>query len=121
MLLAGLTAGFVAALVLVDRSTSDVANQATLVLLLIFAAVLGAVRPRLAWLSGLLVGSTIAAARAVAELLGISPTDAQAPHTALAIAGLLVLIVPALLAAYAGAAVRRYLRRAAGSRVDRDP
>jgi hypothetical protein len=98
---------FAGALVMVDRSDSDTANQGTLLLLLAFAAALGALRPRLAWLSALILGSTIAAARAIGLLVGQTPADPQAPRSLPAVATLLVLVVPAAVASYAGATARR--------------
>lgn len=103
--------GSVGVLVLVDRSDSDSANQVALLLLLVLAAGLGALRPRQAWLTALIIGCTFAAARAVAILAGLAPTDPQAPHTLPAAATLLVLLVPAAAAAYAGAAARVALTR----------
>ena len=102
---------FVGALVLVDRSDSDTANQGALLLLLTFAAALGALRPRQAWLSALIIGSTIAAARAIGLLTGRMPADPQAPHSLPAVATLLVLLLPAAVASYAGAAARRAVTR----------
>jgi hypothetical protein len=95
------------ALVLVDRSDSDAANQVALLLLLMCSAALGWLRPRQAWLSALIVGCAIAVARAIALLLDRSPADPQAPHSLPAVASLLVLVVPAAVASYVGAAARR--------------
>jgi len=98
---------FAGVLVLVDRSDSDTANQGALLVLLTFAAALGALRPRQAWLSALIIGCTIAAARATGLLMGAVPADPQAPRSLPAVATLLVLVVPAAVASYAGAAARR--------------
>jgi hypothetical protein len=109
---------FAGALVMVDRSDSDTANQGALLLVVAFAAALGALRPRQAWLSALIIGSTIAAARAIGLLMGRIPADPQAPRSLPAVATLLVLVVPAAVAAYAGAAARRAVTR---SSTERDP
>lgn len=103
--------GFVGALVVLDRSDSDVANQVVLLFLLVFAGVLGALRPRQAWLSALIIGCTIAVARGIELLTGPPPADPQAPRTLAAVATLLVLLVPAAIAAYVGAALRRAMAR----------
>jgi hypothetical protein len=102
---------FAGVLVLVDRSDSDAANQVALLLLILFAAGLGALRPRQAWLSALIIGCTVAAARAFELLMGQIPTDPQAPLTLSTVATLLVLLVPAAVAAYAGAAARRSFKQ----------
>ena len=111
-----LVACFAVALASVDRSGSDTANQGTLLLLAVFAATLGALHPRQAWLSALIMGSTIAVVRAVALLLGQLPTDPQAPHSVPAAATLLILVVPAAVAAYLGAAARHALKPSSRSR-----
>lgn len=98
-------------LVAIDRSPSDVANQATLLILALGAALLGAVAPRRAWLSGILLGGCLGAAHAAYLLTGtklpypMSPSGWAGPLT------LLVLLVPALLAARAGAAVSTAVQR----------
>jgi len=106
---------FAGALVTADLSDSDTANQGAL-LLLIFAAALGLLRPRQAWLSALIIGSTIAAARAIGLLMGRIPADPQAPRSLPAVATLLVLVVPAALASYTGAAARRAVTRQSSKR-----
>ena len=50
----------VALLVWIDRSPSDVANQVSLLMLLIGAGLLGIAAPRWAWLSALLLGACVA-------------------------------------------------------------
>jgi hypothetical protein len=89
-----------------DRfGTSDDAEKITLLVLLGFAGVLGFLAPRWAWLAGVLLGSTVA----VVELLFSRQTGAHgSPVT------LFVLVVPALLAAYAGAMTVWFRRRARG-------
>jgi len=90
----------------VDRiGTSDDAEKVTLLVLLASAAVLGFLAPRWAWLAGLVLGSTVAGV----ELFFAAQTGASGGP-----ASMLVLIVPGLIGAYAGAATawfRRRLRR----------
>lgn len=57
--------GAVAVLVWVDRSPSEIANQASLLVLLLGAGLLGVIRPQWAWLSGLGLGSSLAATHAL--------------------------------------------------------
>ena len=95
--------GAAAVLVWVDLSPSDIANQTSLLLLLLGAGALGLAAPRWAWLSALVLGGCIAASHAIylaADLAlpySMSPTGWAGP------AALLILIVPAGLAAYLGA------------------
>jgi hypothetical protein len=75
-------------LVGLDRiGTSDDAGQVSLLVLFAASALLGFAAPRLAWLAGLVIGAALAAA---------NPGDAL----------LLILIVPATVAAYLGAGTR---------------
>jgi hypothetical protein len=103
--------GAVAVLVWVDRSPSEIANQASLLVLLLGAGLLGLIKPRWAWLSGLGVGSSLAAAHALYLATGhplpyaMSPSGWAGPIT------LLVLLVPAFLAAYGGAGAGLLIRR----------
>jgi hypothetical protein len=83
-----------AVLVTLDRlGTSDDAGQVVLAALLLVAAMMGVAAPRLAWLTGLLVGVAVGVAH-----LGGDPL-------------LFVLVVPAVVAAYLGGGVRRLLAR----------
>lgn len=83
-----------AVLVTVDRiGTSDDAGQVSLAVLLLVAALMGVAAPRLAWLTGLVVGAAIGVAH-----LGGDPL-------------LFVLVAPAVVAAYLGGGARRLLAR----------
>jgi hypothetical protein len=94
-------AAAVAALIAVDRmGTSDDGGQVSLPVLLAGSALLGFAVPRLAWLAGLVVGASLAAADAVRV----------APGAHAGAASLLVLIVPAMIAAYLGAGTAWLLR-----------
>lgn len=103
--------GLVAILVLVDRSASDVANQVALLVLLLGAGALGALNPPHPWLGGVLIGSTLAVAHFFYETLGVSLPYAMSPPGLGGALTLLVLIIPAVLAAYAGALTRRLAGR----------
>jgi hypothetical protein len=101
------------ALVLVDQSPSDGANQASLAVLLIGAFVLGASAPRWAWLSGLALGVSLAVAHAVYLIADIPLRYTMEPGGWAGPVTPLVLVVPAALAALAGAwtVVRRQRNR----------
>lgn len=95
---------------LIDRSPSDIANQVTLLVLVGVAFAVGLwFRPKMV-IAALLVGSTIAISRALGLLLGVETADPSAPRTWAQVASLLVLTVPALVAAGVGAFVRRRSR-----------
>jgi hypothetical protein len=102
----------VAALVTVDRiGSSDDAGQVSLLALLVFGAVLGFAAPRWAWLAGIVLGASIAAANMVYVTWGPALAHPIKPAGLGGAATLLVLIVPALIAAYLGAAVAWMWRR----------
>jgi len=107
----------------IDQRTTEV--QGTLLFLLPFGFVLGALRPRHAWRWALVLGLSIPVAGVIARFLGIEPvglvharavTGRPLPFTyRQALTGLIAL-VPAFIAVYAGVAARRLLvsdRRAA--------
>ncbi|MEV6608304.1 hypothetical protein [Kutzneria sp. NPDC051319] len=78
----------------VDRiGTSDDAGQVVLAVLLLVATLMGVAAPRLAWLTGLVVGAAVGVAH-----LGGDPW-------------LFVLVVPAVVAAQLGGGVRRLVAR----------
>jgi hypothetical protein len=101
----------IAALVGVDRSSSDIANQAALLVLLVAAAGLGFGRPHSAWLSGILIGSCLAVTHGVYQASGLGLPYPMHPAGWVGAASLLVLLLPAVGAAYAGAAVSRVVER----------
>jgi hypothetical protein len=108
--LLGLAAA-VAALLWVDRSPSHDANQSALFVLLLGAAVLGFAAPRRAWLPGLVVGAAIAVEHSIYVALGWPLPYVSEPAGLVGAATLLVLIAPALVAAYLGAGAAWALRR----------
>ena len=103
-------AGTAGVLIWADLSTSDVANQLALAVLLVGAGVLGFVRPDRAWLSGVVLGGTLPVTHALYLAAGhplpyqMHPSGWAGPLT------LLVLLVPAFLAAYAGAGAASLVR-----------
>lgn len=93
-----------------DRSPSDIANQATLLALLLVGFAVGRwLRPG-ALYAALLTGSSIALSRALGLLLGWETADPSAPKTWAQVASLLVLNVPVLLVAGLGLLIRRRSR-----------
>jgi hypothetical protein len=100
----------VAVLLWVDRSPSEIANQAALLVLLLTAAAMGFAAPRRAWLAGLLLGASIAVAHMVYLTLGPALPYKAEPAGLSGAATLLILIVPAVIAAYVGAGVARLVR-----------
>lgn len=90
-----------AVLVWIDQSPSDVANQASLLILLIGAGLLGIAAPHWAWLPAL----------AIYLVAGIALPYAMSPAGWAGPATLLILIIPAGIAAYAGAGATAMVRR----------
>jgi hypothetical protein len=101
----------VSALVIVDRSPSDVANQASLLVLLLSAGGLGLSKPRRAWFAGLVIGSCLAAAHAAYLAWDLELPYPMSPSGWAGALSLLLLLVPALVTAYAGAAIGRVIQR----------
>lgn len=116
MLVRGLVAGpvlsgFVLGLVLAavgaaNESSSDVANQATLAFIVVGAGLVGFVWVRRAWLAGVLIGCTVAVEHVVALGLGVENPDVHLPPGWWGSASLLILLVPAVIGAYAGVGLR---------------
>ena len=102
--------GAAAVLVWVDQSPSEIANQASVLVLLLGAGLLGFIKPHWAWLSGVGLGGSLAAAHALYQSTGhplpyaMSPSGWAGPIT------LLALLVPALIAAGAGLLRQRKIR-----------
>ena len=106
--------GLVAAatmLISVDYSASDIANQVSLLVLLLGAAALGIAAPRWAWLSALALGGCLPTAHAIYLAAGVSLPYPMSPPGWLGAATLLILILPARLAAYLGAGATVLIRR----------
>ena len=107
----GGVAATVAVLLWVDWSPSDIANQASMLVLLLGSSALGFSAPRWAWLAGAAVGSCLAFAHAVYVAAGIRLRYEMTPSGWAGPATLLILVVPAIVAAYAGAGTAVWLRR----------
>jgi hypothetical protein len=101
----------VAALVLVDLSPSDIANQASLLVVVFGAGALGFAVPRLAWLAGVALGGCLAAAHAVYTAMDIPLRYPMSPSGWAGAGALLVLVVPAMIVAYVGAGAGTLVRR----------
>lgn len=96
----------VTAVGVVNESRSDVANQATLGILILGSAALGFLW-RHAWIPALLIGSVVAVEHIAAITLGLAEPEMQLPPGWWGSATLLILLVPAFAAAYGGAGLRR--------------
>jgi hypothetical protein len=103
-------------LIFVDYSPSDIASQASLLVLILGAGTLGIAAPRWAWLAALVLGGSLAAMHAI-YLAAQVPLPYQMSLAGWAgAATLLILIIPAGIAAYlgAGAVVLVQRRRSSG-------
>ena len=101
-----------AALVVVDRiGKSDDSSQVSMLVLVACAGTLGFAFPRRAWLSALALGSVLAVAAMIYVVLGRAPAHHDSPGGLAGAATLLVLLVPAAVAAAAGAGIRRLTRQ----------
>lgn len=92
-----------------DRSPSDDASQFTLGAILLSAVMLGALAPQRAWLVGIVIGSVPGVVHVVSLALGLPEPGVHLPQGWTNTTSLLVLIVPAMIAAYSGSALRRVL------------
>src|SRR3954464_12507062 len=105
------TATVVATVATVNESGSEVANQATLLAIVVGAGLLGSLWRRWAWVPGIVVGATVAVEHLVALALHLPEPEVTVPAGWGGAASLLILRLPALLAAYLGAGVRRLASR----------
>lgn len=108
-------AATVGVLVWVDWSSSDIANQASMLVLLLGSSVLGFSAPRWAWLAGAALGGCLALGHALYVAAAIRLPYEMSPSGWAGPATLLVLVVPAIVAAYAGAGTAVWLRRSHAS------
>ena len=92
-----------AMLIFVDYSPSDIASQASLLVLILGAATLGIAAPRWAWLAALVLGGSLAAMHAIYLAAQVRLPYQMSPAGWAGAATLLILIVPAGIAAYLGA------------------
>ena len=100
-----------AMLIAIDYSPSDIANQASMLVLVLGAAALGLAAPRWAWLPALLLGATLAATHAIYLTAGFPLLYKMSPAGWAGPASLLILIIPAGIAAYLGAGAAVLMRR----------
>jgi hypothetical protein len=117
VLLVAATAAAIAMIVILDRSPSDDAGQVTLAAILLASAALGAAVGRRAWAVGIVIGSVVAVTHIVSLALRIPEPGVQLPPGWASTTSLFVLVIPALVAAYAGAWIRSEL----SSRKSRPP
>lgn len=106
--------GLVAAslvLIWVDHSPSDIANQTSLLILVLAAVSLGFAAPRWAWLSALVLGGSLAAVHAIYLAMGLTLPYPMSPTGWAGPASLLILIIPAGLVAYLWAGVAVLMTR----------
>ena len=103
-------------LIFVDYSPSDIANQASLLVLILGATALGIAAPRWAWLTALVLGGSLAAMHAIYLAARVPLPYQMSPAGWAGAATLLILIMPAGIAAYlgAGAVVLVQRRRSSG-------
>jgi hypothetical protein len=103
-------------LIFVDYSPSDIASQASLLVLILGAATLGIAAPRWAWLAALVLGGSLAAMHAIYLAARVPLPYQMSPAGWAGAATLLILIIPAGIAAYlgAGAVVLVQRRRSSG-------
>jgi hypothetical protein len=104
--LAGI-AGSVALLGFLDWSPSDIANQATLLALLVTAGCLGFAIPGARLATGLILGSAIGLLHVAYLAIGVRLPYQPEPAGLLGAISLLVLVVPATVAALIGGTIRR--------------
>lgn len=97
----------VVAIAVVNESASDLVNQLAMACIVGGAGLVGFVWMRRVWLAGLLTGCTVAVEHVVALALGVEIPDVHLPPGWWGSASLLILLVPALIGAYAGAGLRR--------------
>jgi hypothetical protein len=105
-----------AMLIFVDYSPSDIASQASLLVLILGAGTLGIAAPRWAWLAALVLGGSLAAMHAIYLAAQVPLPYQMSPAGWAGAATLLILIIPAGIAAYlgAGAVVLVQRRRSSG-------
>ena len=99
----------IAGVVVLNSFSSDVSSQETLAWIVVGSAALGLLWRRLFWLPSLLVGSAVACEHIVSMALRIPEPNLHLPAGWFSTTSLLLLVIPALAAAYAGAKARHLL------------
>jgi hypothetical protein len=100
-----------AMLISVDYSPSDIANQASMLVLVLSAAALGLAAPHWAWMAALFLGASLAATHAIYLAASLPLPYEMSPSGWAGPASLLILIIPAGIAAYLGAGAAVLVRR----------
>lgn len=100
----------IAALVWLNSSSSDVASQASLLCILLGAGLTGFVWRSRVWIGGVAIGATVAVQHVVSLALRLPEPHLALPPGWFSTSSLLVLIIPAMIAAYAGASIRKLSR-----------
>jgi hypothetical protein len=108
LLVAG-TAAAIAMIVALERNPSDDAGQVSMGAILLTSGMLGAAAGRRAWVVGIVIGSVVAMTHVVSLALRIPEPGIQLPAGWASTSSLFVLVIPALVAAYAGAWIRSLL------------
>jgi hypothetical protein len=103
------TLGAIVVIAFLERSPSDDASQFTLAAILLSAGLLGAWANRRAWLVGIVIGSVVAMTHVISLAARIPEPGVQLPPGWANTTSLFVLVIPAVIAAYVGAALRRLL------------
>lgn len=109
VLLVAATTGAIVTIVILDRSPSEDAGQATLAAILLTSAALGAAVGRRAWAVGIVIGSVVAVTHIVSLILLIPEPGVRLPPGWAGTTSLFVLVIPAVTAAAAGGWVRSQL------------
>ncbi|HEY8317211.1 MAG TPA: hypothetical protein VIG76_00115 [Amnibacterium sp.] len=105
--LSGFVLGLVvAAVAVVNETSSEVADQATSDGMVVGAGLVGFVWLRRAWLAGVLIGCTVALEHVLTTAVGVENPDVHLPPGWWGSASLLILLVPAVIGAYGGAGLR---------------
>ena len=109
VMLVAATAGAIAMIVALERNSSDDGGQVSMGAILLASGVLGAAAGRRAWLVGIVIGSVVAVTHIASLALRIPEPGLQLPAGWASTTSLFVLVIPALVAAYAGAWIRSLL------------
>lgn len=83
--------------------------QTPMLVIVIGSFILGAIRPRQAWLWGLIIGLCMPAAHLIGPRLGMHPIDAGSSASSSGALSLAVLVIPAIICAYLGAGFRKLI------------
>lgn len=105
------TVAAIALVAFLNQSPSDDADKTVLLAIVVLSFGLGATWYRFAWLPGVAVGITVAVAHLVSLAFRLPEPPMYLPPGWWSTTSLLILVLPAMAAAYGGAGVRHLLRR----------